>query len=47
MIKFDTANLLDEGLKIFKSGQGLPVEPVDTENVSSFEQEDHTSLACD
>lgn len=33
-------NILDEGLKIFKSGQGLPVEPVDTENISSLEQED-------
>ena len=40
-------NILDEGLKIFKSGQGLPVEPVDTKNISSLEQEDHTSLACD
>lgn len=33
-------NILDEGLKIFKSGQELPVEPVDTENISSLEQKD-------
>ncbi len=33
-------NILDEGLKIFKSGQGLPVEPVDTCYNSSIEQED-------
>jgi len=33
-------NILDEGLKIFKSGQELPVEPVDTENISPLEQED-------
>ena len=33
-------NILDKGLKIFKSGQELPVEPVDTENISSLEQED-------
>jgi hypothetical protein len=34
-------NILDEGLKILnKSGQELPVEPVDTENISSLEQED-------
>lgn len=30
-------NILEEGLKILKSGQGLPVEPIDTENISSLE----------
>ena len=31
-------NILDEGLKILnKTGQGLPVEPIDTENISSLE----------
>lgn len=30
-------NILEEGLKIFKLGQGLPVEPIDTENISSLE----------
>ena len=33
-------NILDEGLKIFKSGQELPVEPVDTEYKGTLEQED-------
>ena len=34
-------NILDEGLKILnKTGQGLPVEPVDTEYKSTLEQED-------
>lgn len=32
-------NILDEGLKILKSGQGLPIEPVDTESSSSLVQE--------
>jgi len=40
-------NILDEGLKILKSEQGLPIEPVDTCYNSSIEQEDHTSSACD
>lgn len=39
-------NILKEGLKILKSRQELPVEPVDTENIGSLEQEDYTSLAC-
>ena len=31
-------NILDEGLNILKkSGQGLPVEPIDSENISSLE----------
>ena len=31
-------NILNEGLKILnKTGQGLPVEPIDTENISSLE----------
>ena len=33
-------NILDEGLKIFKSGQELPVEPVDTEYKGTLVQED-------
>lgn len=36
-------NILEEGLKILnKSRQGLPEEPIDTENISSLEQEDST-----
>lgn len=36
-------NILEEGLKILnKTGQELPAEPVDTENISSLEQEDST-----
>ena len=30
-------NILEEGLKLLKSGQELPVEPIDTENISSLE----------
>ena len=40
-------NILEEGLKILnKSGQELPIEPVDTASISLLEQEDYTSLAC-
>ena len=39
-------NILEEGLKISKSGQGLPVESVDTASISLLEQEDYTSLVC-
>ena len=36
-------NILEEGLKILnKTGQGLPNEPIETENISSLEQEDTT-----
>ena len=39
-------NILEEGLNILrKSGQGLPVEPVDTASNSLLEQEDYPSLA--
>lgn len=31
-------NILNEGLKILnKTGQELPIEPIDTENISSLE----------
>lgn len=40
-------NILEEGLKILKSGQELPVEPVDTGCNSNLEQEVHTSSACE
>lgn len=40
-------NILDEGLKILKSGQELSIEPVDTASISLLEQEVHTSSACE
>lgn len=39
-------NILEEGLKILKSRQELPVEPVDTDCIRNLEQEDYTSSAC-
>lgn len=35
-------NILDEGLKFLKSGQELPVEPVESDCINNLEQEDST-----
>lgn len=34
-------NILEEGLKILNSWQELPIEPIDSENISSLEYEDY------